>query len=383
MKIAYFVHDLGDPAAERRARMLMLGGAELTVLGFRRTPSDIPALGGAPAFDLGRTYDARMKQRAFASLRWMTKAGRLAPLVEGSDLILARNLEMLALAAAVRATLKGPKPDLIYECLDIHRLMLDPGAVGRALRAVERRLLRQSKALVVSSPAFLSGYFEPLQNLNGAGPRTLLVENKVLLDMPTPPPIRQGRAPARPWRIVWPGVIRCRKSLDMLKALAGRRPDLLEVVIRGRPTEAVFPNLAAELEGAAGIRFEGEFAPEEVPALYWNAHFTWAVDYYDEGKNSRWLLPNRLYDSGYYGSVPIVLRGVELGRWCAQHGVGVLLDDPERQLEAFLEQLTPEAYAQMEAAGAAAPIGLFAANLDTCHALVRDLAEPKTTALAA
>ena len=36
MRIAYFVHDLSDPAVGRRVRMLRTGGAEVTVLGFRR-----------------------------------------------------------------------------------------------------------------------------------------------------------------------------------------------------------------------------------------------------------------------------------------------------------------------------------------------------------
>ena len=49
MKLAYFVHDLADPAVTRRVRMLQAGGAEPVVLGFRRTETAPADVAGAPA----------------------------------------------------------------------------------------------------------------------------------------------------------------------------------------------------------------------------------------------------------------------------------------------------------------------------------------------
>ena len=159
----------------------------------------------------------------------------------------------------------------------------------------------------------------------------------------------------------------------MLKALAQRRPDLLEVTIRGRPTPVIFPDLGAELEGLKSIRFGGPFTESERAALYREAHFTWAVDYFDDGMNSDWLLPNRLYESGYFGSVPIARAGVEMGRWLRRHGLGVTLDDPGTQLEAFLDGLTPGAYARLEAASLTAPRSLFYADPASCESFVEGL----------
>ena len=80
MKLAYFVHDLADPAVARRVRMLRAGGAEPVVLGFRRTETATDEVAGAPIVDLGRTYDARLGHRAkmtalaaLSSAKWRSR----------------------------------------------------------------------------------------------------------------------------------------------------------------------------------------------------------------------------------------------------------------------------------------------------------------------
>ena len=51
MKLAYFVHDLTDPAVRRRVRMLQAGGAAPIVLGFRRAETAPQTIAGALAID--------------------------------------------------------------------------------------------------------------------------------------------------------------------------------------------------------------------------------------------------------------------------------------------------------------------------------------------
>ena len=58
---------------------------------------------------------------------------------------MARNLESLAIAASVRGTRR-----LIYECLDIHRLLLGVGRSARAVQAIERHLLAGVDLIVTS-----------------------------------------------------------------------------------------------------------------------------------------------------------------------------------------------------------------------------------------
>jgi hypothetical protein len=306
---------------------------------------------------------------ALTSARWRA-------LLHGSQAVMARSLEMLAVASAARLAcqLNGP---LTYECLDIHRMMLGEGAKGRAMRAVERSLMRRADLLIVSSPAFLTAYFEPRQGLGRAlRVPVRLVENKALeLDGTSPkrPPMR---AAGPPWRIGWLGAIRCARSLDILTDLARRRPDLVEVEIHGRPAYTEFADFEAQAASAPNVRFGGAYAAEDLPRLYGGVHFSWAIDYMEEGLNSSWLLPNRLYESSRFGATPIALSGVETGRYLQARGFGLRIDHPSA-LEGVLERLTPGAYAQLRQELEAVPLSAFLADAAEARALVRAIAEPR------
>ena len=93
----------------------------------------------------------------------------------------------------------------------------------------------------------------------------------------------------------------------------------------------------------------------------------------EEGLNSSWLLPNRLYESGRYGAPAIALRDVQTGRRLAELGVGLRIGDPS-ELEARLEALTPEAYEGLRRDLAAVPRDRFSAGPGDCRGLVDALA---------
>jgi hypothetical protein len=371
LRIAYFVHDLGDPAVDRRIRMLRAVGAEIALLGFRRAAEPIDAVAGVPAEDLGQTHDARLAQRAGLTILHALNPRRWRRAVQGCDVVMARNLEMLAIAARVRDA-AAPAAALVYECLDIHRLMLNAGPAGMALRALERRLLGRSRLLIVSSPAFVDAYFQPRQALSTPH---LLLENKVFdpAMAGTRPPIRP-RPPGPPWRIGWFGMIRCHRSLDLLAELARRNPGLVEVVIRGRPAYGEFDDFQAQVDQSPGLAFGGPYRPQDLPDIYGDVHFTWAIDYFDEGRNSSWLLPNRLYEGALFGSVSLALAGVETGRWVAARAAGVVLNDPLADAERLLRDLTVEAYRELQDQVLARPLDEVATGVDECRDLVRTLA---------
>jgi len=369
LKIGYFVHDLYDPAVERRVRMLLAGGAEVALFGFRRKAEPVADVAGVVPHDLGRTYDGRMLHRAGMSLLrslapWTMSAA------QGCDVVLARNLEMLVVATRVR-DVQAPRAKLVYECLDIHRLMLGTGFAGGRLRALERTLLARCSLLVVSSPAFIGEYFELLQNL--ATPY-ILVENKVFGAAPPPRSTPAARSAGPPWRIGWFGVIRCARSLKILSDLAARNPDRVQVIIRGRPARQEFEDFDGQVNALPNLRFEGPYTPAELAAIYGEVDFTWALDFFEEGGNSGMLLANRLYEGALFGSVSLALAGVETGRWVEAHRAGVTLSNPLADSEALIRGLTADAYGGLAADVAAIPTDDLFAGPEACRSLVRRLA---------
>lgn len=362
-RIAYFVHDLNDPAVERRIAAFSAGGAPVAVAGFyRREP--VRQVSGARALALHRSHNGRLMKRAALVLRRMLMAGKLRGHAQDAQVLVARTLEMLILAARFRQAGQA----LVYECLDIHRVMLRPDLLGRAMRALERMLLKRCALIVTSSPAFVSHYFRELQKYRG---EVLLVENKVTGATGSP------AAPASadpPWRIGWFGMLRCSKSLAILREIAERSQGRIEVVIAGIPSHNEFEDFERDVRDTPGLRYVGPYGRDDLPRLYGSVHFAWCIDYFEEGANSEWLLPNRLYESLAFGAVPIALAGVECGRWLEREGLGLRIRHG-RDAGPALQALSPDDLVDLQRAVRAFPSGRVAFNDDDHLRLVARLGQ--------
>lgn len=377
MSITYLVHDLADPAVARRVSMLQRGGADIDLFGFRRSAEAPDRVAGVKARDLGQTQDGRFIARILSVAKARTTVGGWGRGFRDGKTVLARNLEMLYLAVAARRRFAPDNP-LFYELLDIHRLMLGDGASGRMLRRLEAALLRDCDGVIVSSPAFEREY---LRRHYRDLPPVLLWENKVMPPAlmertgPSPRPFAGPDLPpppaGRPWRIGWFGAIRCRRSLNALAAIARRHPGLIEVDIRGRVTEAMGGDFQEIVDTTPGLHYFGPYRyPDDLSTIYGRVHFVWAIDFYEAGFNSTWLLPNRLYEGGYCRRVPIALAAVETGRWLARRNLGFLLgDDLEPATEALLTGMTPAQYQTAFAASQAADQSLFCLSETVCETM--------------
>jgi succinoglycan biosynthesis protein ExoL len=369
-KIVYFAHDLTDPAVHRRVKMFEWAGANVTLIGFRRGVRPVDTVAGIAAIDLGQTGDGQLARRVASVAAVWARLDRLAGVLQGANAIVARNLEMLFLAVSARRRYACEAP-LAYECLDIHRMLNSRRVEGAALRYLEARLWRRVDLLLTSSPAFVRHYFRP----RGFCAPIRFVENKVLLRDAAFVPSPRARPLGPPWRIGWFGMIRCRRSLEILRSLTRAANGTIEVVIRGRPSMATLPDIAAEIAGERHIRFAGPYRnPDDLDAIHADVHLSWAIDYYESGENSAWLLPNRIYEAGLYGTVPIASGEVETGHWLARRGVGVVLGDPiERQLANFFSRLDRDGYAKLAAEMRTLPRADLFSDYSDCRDLVEAL----------
>ncbi|MBO9409724.1 hypothetical protein J7399_19975 [Shimia sp. R9_1] len=326
--IAFFGHNSNEPAVRRRARAFQSAGHE--VIGF------MPHRGAKqntvwPLVDLGETADNAYGQRLLSIFKGARIAAQHENELSTADVIYARNLDMLAAAARARSKLSLNTP-LIYECLDVHHRLTGTSAIARLLRGIEARLLKHCALVVISSPRFESEHFA-VHYPNAY--RSFLLEN-LMIDgdnFPDRPPHNAPSSkPRQRLRIGWFGNLRCRKSLELLLRLARNFPEDVDIVLRGYPAPGVFEDFEGEIRPYDNVSFGGRYkAPDDLSEMYADVDLVWAGDWYEEGANSLWLLPNRIYEGGYFATPALAPAGTETARWLEDHGSGILLNQPIEQ----------------------------------------------------
>lgn len=322
-RIAFFGHDAADAAVRRRVRGFQDDGFRVTGFMMRRRE---PLAQEWENVDLGQTRDGAFLQR----IRQVFRGARLAAASDGqlraADVIYARNLDMLACAFLAKRHAKLATP-VIYECLDIHRLLCRKDIIGMSLRALEGALLKRSKALVVSSPAFLTEHFD--RYYPGAV-QAHLVENRLSgqasYGVRTPVATGQG---AGHIRLGWVGNLRCHRSLDLLCQVADRFGPQVEVRLHGIPALTEIPDFETKVAARPNMSYHGRYrSPEDLPEIYAGLDIVWSGDFMEAGLNSTWLLPNRIYEGGYYCVPPIAPSNTETARWILRNACGFILDEP-------------------------------------------------------
>lgn len=370
-RIAFFAHDSRESVVIKRAKAFQAAGA--SVLGFmfhRERDKEQPD----PVWEniaLGPTVDRNYLARLPKLCRGLWKVMRHRRALADCDLIYARNFDMMALATIARLLTRS-RAQLVYEVLDIQRAFVGAGLLKAMFRWCERHLLSACDMLVVSSPMFMSRYFEPRQGY--AGPWFLL-ENKVSASQfaAVPRAAVEVSPSGPPWIIGWFGTLRCIRSLDILSRIAAAHPDKVIVHIRGTLSEEDISSetLLATTTGRPNFQYLGPYqSPRDLPEIYRQIHFTWAMDFLDAGSNSDWLLPNRLYEGGLFNAISLAREGTATGDKVARDELGVSLGEPiDESLASWLRSMDAGRYAALAEAARRAPRNLFVDEEDTATLL--------------
>lgn len=352
--LVFLGHDANDAAVQRRIASFARAGAAVTGFTMRRGAAAERAWANV---DLGETRDAAFAQRLAALARGARILSQHKKTLADADILYARNLDMLFLANQAKM-MSGSRAKIVYECLDIHRFMTREDALGALMRGQERRLLKACARVIISSPAFEREYFA---KRHPGAYQAQLIENRMPPGFAYGPRPADARAQGGVINIGWFGNLRCKRSLGLLLDVAERFPDRVRLSLRGAPAKAEFSDFEARVAGRANVSFGGRYRwPDDLAALYRDVDLVWAGDFHDAGANSKWLLPNRLYEGGYYGAPPFAPADSETGSWIEAHGFGFTLAEPlEQTLPAFIEQLTHERIAGARARLLATPDSVF------------------------
>lgn len=374
-RLLVFGPDAAEAAQIRRMRSYLDCGFDVSGFMMRRANMN-PDF--RPFWDNTHLYNTKNESpvRRVAAI-----AGSIAKLrahrdkLAGTDVIVARNLDMLAIAVAAQSMIH-PHPPLIYECLDIHGMMTASGAKGRLARAAERRFLAHTSALIVSSPAFVREYFAPVQGWTGP---VALVENKLWLDGAGPkrPALEDVKQPP-PWSeehpmvLGWVGTLRCAESFRLLAEAADRLGPKLQVNLHGVVHHHALPDFQKVLNARPNLKWHGAYDyPDGLAEIYRNCDLVWAQDLWQWGTNSTWLLPNRIYEASYFGCPSLAVDGSETGNRVAA-GLGWTIPEPEPAvLVKFLESLSPADVVSQRRALLARPESDFRQSTEEIAAAIR------------
>lgn len=244
---------------------------------------------------------------------------------QGADSMYAFGLDMLALGWLARLG-RRKHARLVYEVGDVREVMLGQGLVARMLRSLERFLLRRTHLVVVTSRSFVSEYFHKIQGETGI--RYEVVENKVNAGaMPvgqnTYPKGEGGRL-----RIGYFGLIRCKRSLEILRRVTEMGTGRVGVYARG-----IAMGLDEDgrdiLENHPYIQYDGPYvSPDDLPAMYGYVDIVWTITQYHEGRleNLRWARTNRFNEACWFRKPMIAQTGTEDGKLVEDLDLGLVLD---------------------------------------------------------
>lgn len=340
MKIAVFGFDVAEAAQIRRIKAFRQLGHNVTSYTMRRDSMNKDFVPDWPNIHLFNTENENYLRRLGILLKSVAKLWSHRRAICDSDVIVARNFDMLALAW-IAQVLGRKRVPTVYECLDIHALFVRTDRIGVWMRKAERFLLSKVDVTIISSPGFRTHYFVPTQNYDGP---FVLLENKLWFEGVTP-----KRPTGRPKltsaiRLGWVGTIRCEPSFKILLDVARAMPLDVRIEIFGVIHHHVIPDFEKRLKAQPNMTYHGPYSyPSGLCDVYRACDVVWAQDLWQRGANSDWLLPNRIYEAAWYGCPTIALSTTETGRKIKQGHLGYTIDIATSEaLVELLQTLSPK-----------------------------------------
>lgn len=365
----FFAPDISDVSTVKRAETFIAHGYQLLVFGFRRGNYNRDFEPSWPYTPLGRTQDRQYGRRIAALLGAIPRVVAKHRALRKAAFYYARNIDQLLLALLAKV-IGRQRARVIYEVLDVQPAFVGAGWRSRLLRHVERLALRHVDVLVVSSPGFLRHYFQPLQDYRKPW---FLLENKLPANFAAITGARRdsggtrARAHGYRWVVGYCGLIRGQETLDLILRLAERLQGLVLFKFYGVFTTVDRQAFVDATTRLSNVVYEGDYVnPRDLESIYSDLDFAWAIDLENRAHNSRWLLPCRFYEAGYFGVPCLTAGGFEVGSRVSERQIGWNVSEPyEEELTRFFMTLTDTEYDETRRRLLTLPESDFVAGADT------------------
>lgn len=313
--------------------MLAKEGADVKIVGYTR--NNFPkGSDNIPTEVLGSISHGNYFVRFINLLRTIP---RLRKQAQEFDVIYCFSFDTLIIASI---SLVFQKHIIIYQVQDIKRQFFGDAILPRLYRAVERNLIKNITHLVISSVDYHTKYFAKYHNYPMK--HTTVIENKLEVDPLQSIDLYDNLD--KKISIGYFGVMRCKRSWEILKGAVHRGGGTFTLSLRGKPN--AMPDLAEEIKEEENITFGGPYSsPDELQSIYENVNIVWAAYPYAYGKQGNWQMARtiRFYESCAFGRPVLVQKGTPQAETVLKFDIGKVIDmsDIDTAIDEVLS-ITPE-----------------------------------------
>jgi succinoglycan biosynthesis protein ExoL len=320
MNIVFLLSDISSRYCLKRVNLLEHLGIQAQVLGFDRGYYSGIQYHGETIF-LGDLKEKHYFNRIFRFFYSLPKVYRS---IKTTDVLYAFGQDLLGLGWIATLLIKK-KPKIVCEIADIQPALTDCGLYSRILRFIERILLIKVDLLVVTSEAFVTGYFQDIQGITEIPYQ--VIENKVDEEsFFSSKAIEVNDEKSDVLRIGYFGLLRCRRSWEILRLAAVKGGGRITIYLRG-----IIPwdDMRKEMWNSPNVVYAGAYvSPDELSEIYGQVDMVWAGFPYEGQKSGNWCWArtNRFYESCFFKKPMFVQKGTEDSRVVDNLGLGLSLD---------------------------------------------------------
>ena len=346
-KVTVFLPHCYDARTIKRMRQFMNRGFNVFGFSFRRKMYNDDYIPEWDNISLGNIEHEKYIRRLIPIFRAILVIIKARKRLRGTAIFYANKLDPALLAIFARKISRSTSP-VIYEVSDIYIPFVQRNFIGYFFRFLEKIALYNIDLLVVTSIGFIKHYYGPIQNYKK---EWFLLENKIYpplssfqdkeYSLKDQKSIGQEKSNNK-WIIGYSGVLRCVKSWEMIKFLAQEIPEKVEFYLSGVLDSINQEDFYKTLRDFQNITYSGEYLyPDDLLKIYSSIHFSWCIDLSQSWYNSKWLMPNRFYESGLFSVPMIALKGFEVGNYIDYFEIGWTISEPYLEnLIDFLSELT-------------------------------------------
>lgn len=256
---------------------------------------------------------------------------------------LRRVLQLIRAIIIVRRELRGEHKPMFYafslDCVIIAKLaglrdgylevgdLILPSGIGKYARVIERTIIKNILGVFLTSKAFYWGHYQNLSKNPEWREKFHIIENRVTPSLIGTRPdsrILQGNKIT----IGVIGLLRYEKPLKLIVQYVKKHPKTLVLDCYGDgPLKRYIQDNECE-----NIHYYGSFKnPDDLPSIYSKIDVNYVV-YDNKLVNVKLAIPNKLFESGFFGVPIICSEHTELGSTALDWGIGkvVNIDDESK-----------------------------------------------------